>query len=407
MAPILPGHSHGENLACEEIGQDFRDAWERIVSKLFEEERISDFSDMCIHIAFEMIEKGVDTYLFKNEALEQELSEQDEVIDGLATSMDELLALCPEVAESLPMTSWNKRDVLRESSLLAKAVKTIIRAKETEEKRRKTLEEKNASKDRKLEAKEKDLLWMRDERSVREENLAKTIQKLELELGTARIKAEESRKEVENVKTKWSKKLQRGYDKVAALEKEHSELLAKNETFKLDNDAFALELKKLEVKVIESENMRAAARETSNLKKENEGLKVSLRSLRTTQQMENDRIQSAIRAAVSSKEAEIKKLTRDRQSDEATIQELSRAKQDLKKQNEEKAETIAIWEAYIGALCLNLQHARKDLREERAKAQVSSNEAYEQLRIDWEGERSEKQKLLEKLRVIQSAMADV
>ncbi|RDW91478.1 hypothetical protein BP5796_02643 [Coleophoma crateriformis] len=407
MAPILPGHSHGEILACEEIGQDFRNGLERIVSKIFREVRASDFRNMCIHIAFEMIEEGVDTYLCKNQALEHELNMQDGIIDGLATSMDELLALCPEVAEGLPMTSRDKRDVLRESSLLAKAVKTTIRATETEEKRRKTLEEKNASKDRKLEAKEKDLLCMRDQRSVREENLAKTIQKLELELSTTRTKAEESRKEVENDKTKWSKKLQRGYDKVAALEKERSELLAKNETLKPDNDAFALALKKLEAKVIESENMRAAAKETSNLKNENEGLKASLQSLRTTQQMENDRIQNAVRAAISPKEAEIKKLTGDRQSDEATIQELSRVKQDLKKQNEEKVETIAGLQAYIGALDLNLQHARKGFREARAKAQVSSNEAYEHLKMDWEGERSEKQKLLEKLRVIQSAMAAI
>lgn len=265
------------------------------------------------------------------------------------------------------------------------------------------LQKKLTWKNNSLDEKTNEISRARERSAAREEAFKKDLSKLESELASTNLKLEVARKEPEKVKEIWNSKVQKLHGKVASRE---AELKSQREAYKildLDNAATLDDLRTSQTlasslqKQVDSQ--KAELGNVSNLRKERDGLKMSLLSARTNQKIENDKITKAVREAQAVWEAQKnileednRKLKQERDADVQNICELSRMKN-----------TYAQREARKDA---EIDKLKSDLEEKRLRQQQLQDTSGRERLAALEEERVKVKYLAEALRIICSASAN-
>jgi hypothetical protein len=237
-------------------------------------------------------------------------------------------------------SGWTMLPEMEKLDRLTRTIKGVIRDREEAIRKTEPLFKKLAQKEKALIEKDTLIANAREAQDQRVEDKNKQVNEMTLKLDRKEAERRSAIADVDKVKNEWQKKLQRAYDKTAALEKQ---LRVKDEelnTTKLDYEATQAQLSEKQMHLEKvKEAGRAEVKKSKELQRERDEARSQMLSLKSNEEIVKDRIAKAVNAAVKKVEDEknariadledlLAKRDQARLADEETIRELSRVKED-------------------------------------------------------------------------------
>jgi chromosome segregation ATPase len=164
-----------------------------------------------------------------------------------------------------------------------------------------------------------------ESRSAHEESLKAKITGLQSSLDAKQKVIQDEKAAAIKETDTWSKRVQKGHDKVAQLTRDIQKITSDCDDFRSQNDRLLTEISQIK------QDTEAKNSEFATMKKERDESIAKARSLRSNEQMVKDQIKKAVREAEDAKEeeitrllAQVARLEQGKKADEENIRELSR-----------------------------------------------------------------------------------